>query len=80
MTSDCLLLPLISPTCQIEFEDAQGWLIGTENRGLNHMFTFINTSRVGTAVQVKSDGVGLRLIASDCDGMEAAWRRHGGGE
>jgi len=40
-----------SPTCQIEFEDAQGWLIGTENRGLNHMFTFINTSRVGTAVQ-----------------------------
>jgi len=40
-----------SPTCQIEFEEAQGWLIGQENRGLNHMFTFINTSRVGTAVQ-----------------------------
>jgi hypothetical protein len=40
-----------SPTCQIEFEGAQGWLIGTENRGLNHMFTFINTSRIGTAVQ-----------------------------
>uniref|UniRef100_A0A7S0J4K6 Acyl-CoA dehydrogenase/oxidase C-terminal domain-containing protein n=1 Tax=Calcidiscus leptoporus TaxID=127549 RepID=A0A7S0J4K6_9EUKA len=40
-----------SPTCQIEFEDAEGWLIGTPNRGLNHMFTFINTSRVGTAVQ-----------------------------
>ena len=40
-----------SPTCQIEFEGARGWLIGTENRGLNHMFTFINTSRVGTAVQ-----------------------------
>jgi len=40
-----------SPTCQIEFEGARGWLIGTENRGLNHMFTFINTSRLGTAVQ-----------------------------
>jgi len=40
-----------SPTCQMEFEGAKGWLIGTENRGLNHMFTFINTSRVGTAVQ-----------------------------
>ena len=40
-----------SPTCQLEFEGAQGWLIGTANRGLNHMFTFINTSRVGTAVQ-----------------------------
>jgi len=40
-----------SPTCQIEFEGAKGWLIGQENRGLNHMFTFINTSRLGTAVQ-----------------------------
>jgi len=68
-----------SPTCQMEFEGATGWLIGEENRGhanpnpnpnpnpdrnpnrnpdpnqenrgLNHMFTFINTSRVGTAVQ-----------------------------
>ena len=40
-----------SPTCEINFDDAQGWLIGTENRGLNHMFTYINTSRVGTAVQ-----------------------------
>ena len=27
------------------------YLIGKENRGLNHMFTFINTSRLGTAVQ-----------------------------
>jgi alkylation response protein AidB-like acyl-CoA dehydrogenase len=40
-----------SPTCQLEFEGAKGWLIGTENKGMGHMFTFINTSRVGTAVQ-----------------------------
>jgi len=40
-----------SSTCEINFEDAEGTLIGTENRGLNHMFTFINTSRIGTAVQ-----------------------------
>jgi alkylation response protein AidB-like acyl-CoA dehydrogenase len=40
-----------SPTCEINFENAQGWLLGTENKGLNHMFTFINTSRLGTAVQ-----------------------------
>jgi len=40
-----------SPTCQVEFEGATGWLIGEPNRGLNHMFTFINTSRIGTAVQ-----------------------------
>jgi len=40
-----------SSTCEINFEDAEGFLIGTANRGMNHMFTFINTSRLGTAVQ-----------------------------
>lgn len=40
-----------SSTCEINFENATGFLIGTPNRGMNHMFTFINTSRVGTAVQ-----------------------------
>src|SRR5690606_33284632 len=28
-----------------------GFLIGPENRGLNCMFTFMNTARIGTAVQ-----------------------------
>lgn len=40
-----------SSTCQINFENAIGELIGTENKGMNHMFTFINTSRLGTAMQ-----------------------------
>jgi len=40
-----------SSTCQVNFEEAWGELIGTENKGMNHMFTFINTSRLGTAVQ-----------------------------
>ena len=40
-----------SPTCQMNFDGSQGWLIGTENRGLNHMFTFMNTARLGTAIQ-----------------------------
>ena len=40
-----------SPTCELEFDGACGWLIGEPHRGLNHMFTFINASRVGTAVQ-----------------------------
>jgi alkylation response protein AidB-like acyl-CoA dehydrogenase len=42
-----------SATCQINFEDAVGELIGAENKGMNHMFTFINTSRLGTAIQGK---------------------------
>jgi alkylation response protein AidB-like acyl-CoA dehydrogenase len=40
-----------SSTCEINFDNAVGHLIGQPNRGLNHMFTFINTSRLGTAVQ-----------------------------
>jgi alkylation response protein AidB-like acyl-CoA dehydrogenase len=40
-----------SSTCEINFEDAEGYLIGTEHKGMNHMFTFINTSRLGTSMQ-----------------------------
>lgn len=40
-----------SSTCELNFEDAEGYLIGTENKGMNHMFTFINTSRLGTSIQ-----------------------------
>jgi len=40
-----------SPTCEIQFEGAEGYLIGEENKGMSHMFTFINTSRLGTAIQ-----------------------------
>lgn len=40
-----------SSTCEINFEDAEGYLIGEENKGMNHMFTFINTSRLGTSIQ-----------------------------
>lgn len=38
-------------TCVINFDGAKGFLIGPENRGLNCMFTFMNTARIGTAVQ-----------------------------
>lgn len=38
-------------TCVINFDRAKGFLIGPENRGLNCMFTFMNTARIGTAVQ-----------------------------
>lgn len=38
-------------TCVMNFENARGFLIGPPNRGLNCMFTFMNTARVGTALQ-----------------------------
>jgi hypothetical protein len=38
-------------TAVLNFDGARGYLIGPENRGLNCMFTFMNTARVGTAAQ-----------------------------
>ena len=38
-------------TCVMNFDGAKGFLIGKENRGLNCMFTFMNTARIGTAIQ-----------------------------
>ncbi len=40
-----------SATCVINFDQATGFLIGPPNRGLNCMFTFMNTARIGTALQ-----------------------------
>lgn len=41
-------------TCVMNFDGAKGWLIGPENKGLNCMFTFMNTARIGTALQGSS--------------------------
>ncbi|MDF2446106.1 MAG: acyl-CoA dehydrogenase [Moraxellaceae bacterium] len=40
-----------SATCVMNFDGATGFLIGPPNKGLNCMFTFMNTARVGTALQ-----------------------------
>ncbi|MBV1881966.1 MAG: acyl-CoA dehydrogenase C-terminal domain-containing protein [Pseudomonadales bacterium] len=40
-----------SATCVLNFDNAKGFLIGPENRGLNCMFTFMNVARVGTSLQ-----------------------------
>jgi alkylation response protein AidB-like acyl-CoA dehydrogenase len=38
-------------TCVLNFEHAKGFMIGPENEGLRCMFTFMNTARIGTAIQ-----------------------------
>lgn len=38
-------------TCVMNFDGAKGFLIGEPNKGLNAMFTFMNTARLGTAIQ-----------------------------
>jgi alkylation response protein AidB-like acyl-CoA dehydrogenase len=44
-----------SPTCVINFDGAQGYLIGEANRGLMAMFTMMNTARLAVGLQ----GLGL---------------------
>jgi len=40
-----------SATCVINFDGAEGWLVGTPNKGLAGMFTMMNAARLGVGVQ-----------------------------
>ena len=40
-----------SSTAVLNFDAAKGYLIGELNKGLEYMFTFMNTARIGTAMQ-----------------------------
>ncbi|HME29543.1 MAG TPA: acyl-CoA dehydrogenase C-terminal domain-containing protein [Pseudolabrys sp.] len=46
-------------TCVMNYDNATGWLIGEENRGLNAMFTMMNEERLGVGVQ----GLALSEVA-----------------
>jgi acyl-CoA dehydrogenase len=38
-------------TCVMNYDGAQGWLVGQENRGLNAMFVMMNEARLAVGVQ-----------------------------
>ena len=40
-----------SATCQISFENAQAWLVGTPHKGMQAMFTMMNAERLGVGIQ-----------------------------
>ncbi len=40
-----------SATCVMNFDNARGWLIGEENKGLNAMFTMMNYERLSIGIQ-----------------------------
>lgn len=39
------------PTCVMNYDDCQGWLVGEPNRGLNAMFTMMNAARLLVGMQ-----------------------------
>jgi alkylation response protein AidB-like acyl-CoA dehydrogenase len=47
-----------SATCVMNFDGAEGFLLGPPNKGLSCMFTFINKSRLGVAVQGQAQAEG----------------------
>ena len=48
-----------SATCVLNFDEAQGLLVGTENRGLAAMFRMMNLERIAVGIQ----GLGVAEIA-----------------
>lgn len=41
----------ICPTCVMNFEDAEGWIVGEPNQGLAAMFVMMNAARIGVGIQ-----------------------------
>jgi alkylation response protein AidB-like acyl-CoA dehydrogenase len=48
-----------SSTCVMNFEDAEGYLIGEKHKGMRAMFTMMNSARLGVGIQ----GLGLAETA-----------------
>lgn len=63
-----------SPTCALGFEDARGWLIGTEGRGLAQMFVMITNMRISAGVQ----GLAGAMSSAEIAWQYAQERRQGG--
>lgn len=68
-----------SPTCAMGFEDAVGWLVGEENRGLGHMFTMMNAARLSVGVQGVAVGE-TALQAAEAYAVQRLQGRAGGGK
>ncbi len=49
-----------SATCEMQYDNAVGFLVGEENRGLAQMFTMMNAARLVTGIQ----GLGLASVAA----------------
>lgn len=64
-----------SPTCVMQYDAAQGWLVGEPNRGLAAMFTMMNNARLGVGMQ----GVGVAEAALQQAVDYALNRRQGRG-
>ncbi len=63
-----------SPTAEMQFDGATGWLIGPENDGMAAMFTMMNHARLGVGAQ----GVGIAEAARQLARAHAKERHQNG--
>lgn len=63
-----------SPTCALSFDNAEGILLGEENRGLANLFTMMELMRLQTGCQ----GLGIANRACDIAEQYAEERKQGG--
>lgn len=62
-----------SATCGLNFDDAEGYLVGAPHKGLRCMFTMMNAARIGVGLQ----GLGLGETAYQSATAYAKERRQG---
>jgi len=62
-----------SPTCVLNFDNAKGFLIGQENKGLSSMFTMMNLERIIVGIQ----GLGIAETAYQNSLLYAQERKQG---
>ena len=62
-----------SPTCVLNFDNAKGFLIGKENKGLSSMFTMMNLERIIVGIQ----GLGIAETAFQNSVAYAKERKQG---
>ncbi len=62
-----------SPTCVMAYDEATGWLVGEENRGLACMFTMMNSARLNVGLE----GVGVGEAAYQAAYAHARERKQG---
>ncbi|OCC24573.1 acyl-CoA dehydrogenase [Croceicoccus estronivorus] len=62
-----------SATCVMNYDEAKGWIVGEENRGLAAMFVMMNAARLGVGIQ----GLGVAEVAYQNAVTYARERRQG---
>jgi len=60
-------------TCEMNFEGAQGWLVGEAHKGMRAMFVMMNEARLGVGLQ----GLGISEVAYQNAVIYAQERRQG---